>query len=307
MDVKSRRIDIRRVKDVASKHRLLTESDDELMKAIEARSSKVIGQIRNGNLKIKPNDRLVLNQLVFAMTLNDPHNGFDEDGMRNRVINAVTREFVEAIGRQGGLVNYESSKKLIGNYFGYDYLNFTLRRENSVVLKALAFMGLSVHETIEGESLVIGDSPVLVVRGTIDGARSLLYPGSQVILPIQSRLALVYSWETPMNLIQKGAPFDLNQVRSLASDYFYKTDSKYIFGRSHKHVERASLVLLEWTPSVRSMQINDGWMAMMGELQLDYQHREEKEKAQRREFDLIARKFMFNVRQDLEGHERDYP
>ena len=303
MDVQTGRVRICDVEDVASKYRLLTERDDELMKTIEVRSARIIGRIRKGNLKIRREDRQALDALVLAMMRNDPHSGFDEAKTRRDITSVLSHKIAESVGRQGGLVNLEGVKRVVGKHFSHDYLNIVLAEGDTMALKALALMGLSVHETIEGEFLIIGDSPVLVVRGIIGGARSLLNPGSEVILPIHSRLAMVYSWETPMNLIQIGDRLDQHQVRSLGRDYYYESNSRYIFGRSCESLKRARLSLLQWTSTARSTKVNDGWFVMKGELQRVSRQREETARAQQRELDSAARELVLRASQDLEGRQ----
>ena len=53
------KITIRKVGDVASKPRLLTERDDHLMNAIEARAARVVNRIRKGALDMRPKEREV--------------------------------------------------------------------------------------------------------------------------------------------------------------------------------------------------------------------------------------------------------
>ena len=221
MDKQSRNVRIRAVEDVASKQRLLTERDDELMKTIEMRSTRTIGRIRKGDLGIQHEERQALNALVFAMMRNDPHSGFDETRIREDITRNLSNEIAEAISRQGGLVNLQDLKHFIDERFSHDYLNVSMGIERNLALTALGLMGLRVHEPVEGESFTIGDSPVLVVRGTVGGSRNLLNAGSQVILPIHSRRVLVYSWETPMNLIEPGDVLGREQVRSLARGYYF--------------------------------------------------------------------------------------
>ena len=214
MDKQTENIRIRAVEDVASKLRLLTERDDELMKAIELRAARAIGRIRKGVLDIQHEDRQALNALVFAMMRNDPHSGFDETRMRKDITRNLSQEIAEAISRQGGSVDLQDLKQFIDERFSHDYLNVSISMEQNLALAALGLMGLRVHGPVEGEFFTLGDCPVLVVRGTVGGSRNLLNPGSQVILPIHSRRVLVYSWETPLNLIEPGDVLGREQVRS---------------------------------------------------------------------------------------------
>ena len=159
MNVRTGRIRRRKVKDVASKTRLLTELDDELMRYIEVRSAQVIGRIRKRELDIQWKDRKVLDSLILAMMNNDPHSGIDEIKLRNDVVSNVSDELTRALYRHGGIADGGTIRKVVGDYLNHDYLNLVLSMEDSMALKALHFMGLRVHEAVEGENLILGDSP----------------------------------------------------------------------------------------------------------------------------------------------------
>ena len=96
----------------------------------------------------------------------------------------------------------------------------------------------------------------------MNGGTSLLNPGSQVILPISSRCILAYTWATEMNLIADGGTCDKKQVRSLNSDYYHGTKSRYIYGRDEETVKRSRLLQVPWTPGERSNEVNNGWAMM---------------------------------------------
>ena len=306
LDKQSRDIRIRAVDDVASKQRLLTERDDELMKAIESRSTLAIGRIRKGDLSIQQDDRQALNTLVFAMMRNDPRSGFNEARTREEITSDLSNEIAEAFARQGGLVDLQDLKDFIGERFGHDYLNVTLGMGHNLALKALELMGLRVHEPVEGEVFTIGDSPVLVVRGTVGAYKSLLHPGSQVILPIHSRRVLVYSWETPMNLIQPGDALSRDQVRSLARDYYHESNSRYIFGRNRGSLKHARMPQIPRSSGTRPAGVSDGWRVMQEELLRVSRSREETDKAHRKELDAFARELVIRARQDVENQARDH-
>ena len=299
MDKQSRNVRIRAVEDVASKQRLLTERDDELMKTIEMRSTRTIGRIRKGDLGIQHEERQALNALVFAMMRNDPHSGFDETRIREDITRNLSNEIAEAISRQGGLVNLQDLKHFIDERFSHDYLNVSMGIERNLALTALGLMGLRVHEPVEGESFTIGDSPVLVVRGTVGGSRNLLNAGSQVILPIHSRRVLVYSWETPMNLIEPGDVLGREQVRSLARDYYFESDSRYIFGRNRISLKHAKCPQAARASGAHPTAVSDGWCVMQEKLPRVSRSRAEIDKGHRREFDTFAQALVYRATEEL--------
>ena len=204
LDRETGNIEVRRVADAASKQRLLTERDDELMKSIEQRTKDLIGRIRKGKLNLNEEDRRALDKLVFALMHNDPYSGFDDETTRRKIVDSLSNMVVEAFAQQGGAINIQDMRDYTNELWSHDYLSTMIEMEELMVLDALRFMGLSAHKPVDSESFLLGDSPVLVARGTVSGVTDLRNPGSQIILPIQSRCMLVYSWETPFNLIQSG-------------------------------------------------------------------------------------------------------
>ena len=239
------------------------------------------------------------------MMRNDPHSGFDEARTREDITRDLSNEIAEAISRQGGLVNLQDLKDFIGERFSHDYLNVSMRMGHNLALKAFGLMGLRVHEPAEGELFTIGDSPVLVVRGTIGDSRNLLNPGSQVILPIHSRRVLVYSWETPENLIQPGDVLGREQVRSLGRDYYYESDSRYIFGRNRISLKHARLPQVPRTSGAHSTGVSSGWRALQEELLRVSRSRAETDKEHRRELNAFARELVLGAREELQGHIRE--
>ena len=141
----------------------------------------------------------------------------------------------------------------------YHLLSGFVDSPTQLVASALRAMGLQAFTAPEGEFFIIGDSPVLVVRGVVNGERNLLNPGSQVILPVSSRCVLVYTWSTEMNVIESGGTLDREQVRLLNSDYYRETKCRYIYGRNAETLRRSQLLPLRWTPRERSNDVTSGW------------------------------------------------
>ena len=287
------------VETVASKQGLLTERDDELMKDLEVRSAQVVGRIRKGDLKSNPEQRQILDTLVYSMIINDPYSGVDHNTTRTASVENISSKIGAALNRRGGFANTEHLNEMVNNRLNHDYLNIAMEMDDNLVLTALSLMGLSVHEPEAGEFFVIGDSPVLIVRGTVDGERSLLNPGSQVLLPISSKRVLVYSWETPSNLIQPGVVLEREVVRSLSTDYYFQSGSLYIFGRHRASLEYARTSQNQRDASRRSTQANDGWAMMQSMLHLVSRSRAQKDQESETNFDLIARDLVTRAQADL--------
>ena len=259
LDKETGEIRTRKVSDVASKTGLLTDRDDELMKDIEIRSNKVIDKIRKENLRITEAERRDLDQLVAAMMQNDPHSGFDREQTRTEVIEATSQTVIDAFSFWGGEVDPQDMKEIIDESLNHDYLTLTHSREHGQILKMLAYMGLTANYHEGEESFIIGDSPLLMVRGSTDGHANLLNRGSQVILPIGSKCILAYQWATPMNLIEDGHLAGTEQVLSLNWDFYHNSNCHFVYSRTIESLEKSRMMRLQWMPRTRSQSVANGW------------------------------------------------
>ncbi len=281
-------IEVRDVEDVASEPQLLTELDDNLMKRIEARTARVIGRIRKGNLELQEHERQEIDALVFAMMRNDPYSALNDDRTRDDIVSSVSNEVIDALKLEGGIANPQFLKDLVNKYFSHDYLSMAMGMEDNLARKILGYMGLRAHKAAGEESFVIGDSPVLVIRGSYANARSLVYPGSQIVLPIHSGCVLVYSWETHTNLIDSGRDLSDLEVRSLNRDYFHGSKSQHIFGRTCESLKNARKLQMKWNSEVHPPTVNDGWLKMLGEVAKVSRSRAEKSAEQKASLSSFA-------------------
>ena len=304
LDTLTGAVGTRSVADVASKQALLTERDDELMKGIEVHAARVIDRIRKEKLEVKRSDREALDALVYAMMQNDPYSGIDGEKTRQEIVDKLSKEVVAAFRRQGGLVDPQGMKEYVEERFNHDYLSVTLTKPDNMVLRALHLMGLSTHVPASGEFLVIGDSPVLIDRATANGVVNLMNFGSQVILPIHSRRVLLYSWETPTNLIQSGDALDREQVRSLNRDYFHASDSRYIFGRSPDVLKQTKIPPLISRRRVPSSAVSEGWLKMQSELVNASRSRAEWDAEKKSDLRRYAQMVVQNASKDADGQGR---
>ena len=266
LDKETGRICRRRVAEVASKPRLLTARDDELLKDIEHLTAPVVDKIRKTNLKITKAERRGLDLLVAAMMQNDPYSGFNREETRQKVIEETSQTVANAFLFSGVRVNPQDVEEIVDEHLNHDYLTLALEQEENLILTALARMGLTVHYHHGPESFIIGDSPVQVVRDSTGEPANLLNPGSQVILPVGSRCMLAYLWATPMNLIEGGNLADTEQVLSINRDYYHESSSRFIYGRTIESLKKSRMMRLQWMPRTRSPDVADGWVAMQSEL-----------------------------------------
>ena len=288
LDKETNSIVVRQVKEAASKKHLLTDRDDELMRGIERRATEAIDAVRGGRVnRINEEDRQAIDKLVCAMVVNDPYSNFDAVATRKQVIADVTKELDEALNRHGAKLAPDV-QEYIDEQFGHERLASYLDSRNNRVTTALRLMGLVAYEPSEGGFFFIGDSPVLVVRGTENGESSLLNPGSQVILPIGSRRILVYSWTTETNLVTLGGQLDREQVRSLNSDYCQGTKCRYLYGRDEETLRRSRLLSLDWTMGERSTEVRNGWFTMRGLQQLRQKQEMTDDEVQAKMLDYVA-------------------
>ena len=260
LDKETKVVAVRKVSEAASKPRVLTERDDEVMRGIESRTAVVIDVIRKGHLdRIDEDGRQAVDRLVLAMTLNDPYHGIDVETTRAKAIAEVVSELSEAVSRYGGTLDEPDFSDYMDQRLTYDLLSGFVDSKTQQIGLALRLMGLRAFTPPEGEFFIIGDSPVLVVRGVVNGETNLLNPGSQVILPISSRCILVYTWATEMNVIGVGGTLDREQVRSLNSDYYRGTKCRYVYARNEETLRRSQLLPLKWTERERSNDVSSGW------------------------------------------------
>lgn len=263
LDKQTMAIAVRKVKEAASKQYLLTERDDELMRGIESRAATTIDAIRKGRLnRIDENGRQSVDNLVLGMLVNDPYQGVDVGTARETAIAEMVRRLSQAALKYGGILDEPDFRGFIDTRFTHDHLSGLMDLTGSQALMALRLMGLQAFKPADGESFIIGDSPVLAIRGAMNGGTNLLNPGSQVILPIGSRCILAYTWATETNMIDDGGTLDREQVRSLNSDYYHGAKCRHIYGRDEDTLKRARLLPLTWTPHERSNEVKSGWFMM---------------------------------------------
>ena len=271
---------------VASQLRPLSDRDDQLLQNIEQNATRVINQVRKGKPGVGREGRKAIDDLVLAMMQTNPLSGPNMDRTRMELIEAFTSGMSESITRNGGVIDKQTLREYADSLLTYDYLNIVMihraREDENLAGKALENMGLRVHRIIpeEEESLVIGDSGVMAVRGESRTGRSLLNRGSQIILPIHSRCVLAYSWESDQKVIEPGTDMTRHQVRSLNRDYFHNMNSSYIYGRRPEDLRQARTLNVLWTGGERSQAVNEGWQRMQAEITKN-QEAEANEKSER--------------------------
>ena len=268
MDRETGQINIVKVAEAASKQLLLTDLDDSVLRRIESHPSRAVGMIRKGRIvDITQEGRQALDDLVFAMIVNDPHGAIDRAKARADVIGDQSDKLQAALLRHGGYMDHQGLRDLLDESMQYNYLSMSFDHSESLVRKMLRYMRLSVRQATDDESFVIGDSPVLAIRNPVNGQASLSNPDSQVVLPVSNKTVLVYDWATPIHLIDHGPKLEREQVRSLNRDYYHKSNSRYIYGSTRGSLECSQRVQMLWLPQKRSVQVNDGWWIMQEELQ----------------------------------------
>ena len=255
-------VTLRKVAEVASARHLLTDRDDQLMKNIEVQSSPVVERIRKGRIEITNRERRILDKLVFALIRNDPYNRFGNDETRLELIQTLSEKIRKTLNLHGGSAEPGTIETFIDERFTHDYLDISINPQDNLPLQALGLMGLTVYDAPADTAFVLGDSPVLILRGTTNGQRSLLNPGSQVILPIHSKKVLVYTWDKPSNLLDSGSPMHQKQVVSLGRDYYRNSNCRYIYGRNQELLGRSQMLQVEWVSPVRSNRVSEGWYKM---------------------------------------------
>lgn len=293
LDKQTGAIKVRRVSEAASKQRLLTEKDDELMRDVESRTATTIDAIRKGHLdRIDENARQTLDRLVSTMMLIDPYGSAGAEEARERVLADGISELSEAAKRRGGKPDESYFRDFLDKSLGHNWLSGFMGSESNWITISLRLMGLRVYRTTNGEFFIIGDSPVLVIPYSMNSKTDLLNPSAQVILPISSDCMLVYAWTTDTNVIHRGGTLDKAQILSLNSDYYHWTKSRYIYGKNEEAVRRSRMLTMAGRPLECASTVNYGW-SMMQHLQHFMRRRRETHNATRAQaLEYAAREFV---------------
>ena len=304
LDKQTKSINVHNVDEVASKRRLLTEHDDDTMRDIENRANPVIRAIRKGYLDIGEDGRQAIDNLVWAMISNDPYSGPDSEAAREAAINEESQNFKRAIARHGGDIDEQDLKDFINESVNHDLLSTGMNPQTPVLRiprMVLRRMGLLACQSADGEFFTIGDSPILVVRGVVNGEPNLLNPGSQVILPISSTRLLLYEWATETNVIEGGGVFNKEQVRSLNWDYYHGSNSSCIYGRNPEVLERSRMMPLQWTSWGRRTAVSKGWGEVQRLQTMDLRLAEIQEAEDAKKRDEIAQALVQKAAADAAG------
>ena len=303
MDKTTGEIEICKVSEVASKQGLLSDADDGLMRSIEQEATPVIKKIRKGTTSINRSERKGLDRLIATLLQNDPYYGPDRAKMREESIASTAQAVVAAFAASGALVNEEAVKEYADELCNHDYLKLMYDREDNKILTVLGFMGLTANYSTEDGSFIIGDSPVLAVRNSVEGTPNLLNPGSQVILPISSRCLLVYMWATSKNLIDKGPVVDKEQALTLNRDYYHESNCRFLYGRTAEALETSRMLPLRWTLRTRSMAVADGWHSLQTQLREQDERDRAAETAEKEEFHRAVRQLVERARVEQDSRE----
>ena len=275
LDKRTGTITVQKVKEVASQKHLMTNPDNELMRKIETHAAEAIAAIRKGHSsQIKEKGRKAIDMLVCAMIANDPYN-FDHVAQRTNAIGEITNKLNEAIKKHGGTLDETYDATFFDEVLSHDRLPAVLDPRNDQTIVVMNFMGLTACKPANGQYFIIGDSPVLIVRSTINGKKSILNPGSQIILPISSKSMLIYTWDAEKNIINDEIILTKEQVHSLNSDY-YRTTCQYVYGRHEVTLKQSRLIQLTWTSRERLTHVSTG-LYKMQHLQLIKQKQMEEE------------------------------
>ena len=303
MDKTTGTIEVCKVSKVASKQGLLTDADDGLMRSIEQEATPVIEKIRKGTTSINRSERKGLDRLIAALLQNDPYHGPDRAKMREETIASTAQAVVAAFAASEGLLNEEAAKEYADELCNHDYLKLMFGRESNKVLTVLGFMGLTANYSTEDGSFIIGDSPVLAVRNSVEGTPSLQNPGSQVILPISNKCLLVYRWETSRNILDKGPAVDRQQALSINRDYYHGSDCRFLYGRTSDSLERSRMLQIQYAPGTRSMEVKDRWLAMRDQLREQEERDQAQEVADKEELLRAVRQVVERARVEQDSRE----
>ena len=246
LDTTSGEIEPRKVDEVASKSQLLTDGEDELMRGIEKRSSKVVSKIRKGILDVGADERLILDNLVWTLWFNNPFSSLDKKGDHDDAIKHTVDRFVSAVRRHGGTVDPDDVTRMARQALNRDYLCHAFRFSPQGPARILNWMRLTLYEPPPGEFFVVGDSPVAIARATRDGMTNLWNDGSQLMLPVGSRHLLAYDWGDSPTPIRHGGNVNVSQLEAVDEYYRYGQRCRHIYGRTPDALRRTCKLKMQW-------------------------------------------------------------
>lgn len=257
LDTTSGEIELRKVNEVASKSHLLTDREDELMREIEVRSSKVVAKLRKGNLDIGSDERLLLDNLVWTLWFNNPFSNLDKNREHEDAIKHTVDRFVSAVQRHGGTVDPDDVTRIARNALNRDYLCHAFLFSPQGPARILNWMRLTVYQPPPGEFFVIGDSPVVMGRATQNGRTNLWNDGSSLLLPIGSRHLLAYNWGYAASSVRRGGYLNTTQLGALDEYYRYGKRCRHVYGRAPDPLRRTPKLKLQWYPKNLPSQGNE--------------------------------------------------
>ena len=266
---------------VASKLHLLTNREDELMRDMETRSSRVVAKLRKGDIDIGAGDRLILDDLVWALWYNNPFSDVNKIGEHDGAIKHTVDRVVSAIRRHGGEVDPDDVTSIAQNALNQDYLCHAFEFSPGGPARILHSMCVTIYEPPPEEFFVIGDCPVVIHRENQGGMSNLWNEGSQLMLPVGSRHLLAYGWGDGSALVRHGGKLSMAQLGELDEYYRFGQRCRHVYGRTPDSLRRVSQLKLQWDTGDSPSRGN----AAHAKNQLLYQYLEEDWKAREKESD----------------------
>ena len=145
LDKQTKVVTVRNVEKIASKQHLLTDRDDDLVKAIERRATEVISAIRKGNLdSIGEDGRQTIDRLVCAMMLDNPHGGADAEATREKVIHEAVGDLSEGVQRLGETPDETYFQSSLDEMLGHNWLSGFMGSASNWIVVALGLMALTI-------------------------------------------------------------------------------------------------------------------------------------------------------------------
>lgn len=249
LDKQTNAIAVRNAREVASKPRLLTEQDDADLRRIENAAAKAMGMMRkNADVEdMRAGDVMdgfgALHDLVEAMESINPYIGVTAQGSRTIIIDAFVATVREAMEQKGERLDEQDLRKYIDERVNHEVLSA------NGIFRSLLRWTPHVHRTPDNEYFIIGDSPIIAIRSA-DGTPV------QRALPVSSTRVVTFTYNVPRgrarilgenNTRTVSSTLTSDQVRSLNAHYFYRTSSRYIYGRDARILKQSATRPQEWT------------------------------------------------------------
>ena len=228
-----------RVERIASRSFLMTELDDQVLRAIEDRASQSVSLLRKSRFDLFAEaDRRALDLLVLSLLFNHPSWIPGKELIRREVVWERGLEAMRAHPVYGIAVPADAVMSALDGAAGRNYFHGVITSDSSSSAERMRAMRLTAYAPPLGQTFVIGDQPVVTRRPDLPAPRRWLYGDEMVLLPISHDVLLVYDRPAPPNLLSIGGRVSGGFFGMLDEIYRSGSAGRYVYGRIPESLTR---------------------------------------------------------------------